>query len=118
MHAKGALGTAIFEPVLKKMEVGESLLDFSSEGTAWVALTNPSHLTRVLRKGTTIGDAFGAEPVDPGDVLVGDCEPPAVRCIPIQLMDSAEALEDTDPNSLLTSALVEMSQSNNTCRRT
>ena len=58
------------EPVLKKMEVGESLLDFSSEGTAWVALTNPSHLTRVLRKGTTIGDAFGAEPVDPGDVLV------------------------------------------------
>ena len=78
VHAKGTLGTAILELVLNEMEVGESLLDFSSEGTAWVALTNHSHLTRVLRKGTTIGDAFGAEPVDPGDVLVGDCEPPAL----------------------------------------
>ena len=96
----------MFEPVLKKMEVGESLLDFSSEGTACVALTNPSHLTRVLRKGTTIGDAFGAEPVDPGYVLVNL---PHFEVSPLQLMDSAEALEDTDPNSLLTSALVEMS---------
>ena len=54
------------------LEVGESLLDFS---TALVALTN---LTRVLQKGTTISDAFGAEPVDPGDVLIGDREPPAL----------------------------------------
>ena len=49
--------TAILEPAQKKtyfLGIGESLIDFSEEGTAWLALTNPGHHPRVLKKGTTI----------------------------------------------------------------
>ena len=79
VQAPIAKGTAILEPAQKttnSLGVGESLIDFSKEGTTWLALTTPSHHTRVLRKGTTIGTVCGAEVVNVESLFNGEATHP------------------------------------------
>ena len=73
VQAKGASGAVLLEPMLQKMnslEVGESLLDFSNEGTSQLVMTNPTCFTRVVQKGAIVGTISEAEPVDPAALLV------------------------------------------------
>ena len=75
VQAPIAMGTAILEPAQKKtysLGIRESLIDFLEEGTAWLALANPGHHTRVLRKGTTIGTVCGVEVVSVESLLNGE----------------------------------------------
>ena len=77
IHARGMLRRAMLEPTRKKMgslQIGESLLDFTDNGTARLAVTNHGHVTRVLWKGTTLGEAFDINTVDPEYVLGGNPE--------------------------------------------
>ena len=49
VQAMSASGTLLLEPMLQKMnslEVGESLLDFTNEGTSQLVVTNPTHWSR------------------------------------------------------------------------
>ena len=72
VHTHGMLGMVRLEPTRKKMgslQIGESLHDFTDDSMAGLAATNHGHVTRVLRKGATLGEAFSINTVDPKDML-------------------------------------------------
>ena len=78
VQAMGASGTVLLELMLQKMnslEVEESLLDFTNEGTSQLVVTNRTHFTRVVQKGAIVGTVSEAEPVDPAALLVELTQP-------------------------------------------
>ena len=80
MQATGTVGTVLLEAVsgeMNSLEVGESLLDFTEEGFACLAVANPSCFTRIVHKGTLVGTVSEATILDPLSLCGEGAEPPS-----------------------------------------
>ena len=72
VRAAGMTGVALLEPVQKKnslLNIGDSLLNFAEEGTAMLVITNPTFCTRMVRKGTVVGEVSETGVVESTDLI-------------------------------------------------